>query len=110
MSFLQHQGRYLFPALVAISLAVALGWCEALRRERALYVSALLLAGAVMMKVAGLLPNWPLLMLLVTAIAFAIRRFLPQSWNPTVHSFPYLFLIALDVTALFLFIVPQLGR
>ena len=109
-SFLQHQGRYLFPALVAISLAVALGWCEVLRRARALYVSTLLLAGAAILRLVGLLPNWPLLMSLVTAIAFAIRRFLPISWNPAVHSFPYLFLIALDVTALFLFIVPQLGR
>jgi 4-amino-4-deoxy-L-arabinose transferase-like glycosyltransferase len=109
-SFLQHQGRYLFPALVAISLAVTLGWRDVLRRGRALYVSALLLIGAAILRLAGLLPSWPLLISLVSAIAFAIRRFLPQSWSPAVHAVPYLFLISLDIAALFLFIVPQLGR
>jgi hypothetical protein len=49
-------------------------------------------------------------MMVVAAVAFAIRHFLPRSWNPAVGSSPYLFLIALDLAALIFFIMPQLGR
>jgi 4-amino-4-deoxy-L-arabinose transferase-like glycosyltransferase len=34
--FVQHQGRYLFPALVPLSLALALGWWTIVRRAGAL--------------------------------------------------------------------------
>jgi hypothetical protein len=106
--FLQHQGRYLFTALVPISLAVALGWREALRRERALLLAALLLSAAAILRLAGLLPNWPLLMLIAAAFAFAARRFLPARWDPAIQAVPYLLLIPLDLACLFLFVVPQL--
>lgn len=36
LQFVQHQGRYLYPALLPISLAVALGWSHVLRRWRVL--------------------------------------------------------------------------
>jgi hypothetical protein len=107
-NFLQHQGRYLFPALVPISLAVALGWREALRRERAIVLAVLLLVATVVLRLAGLLSNWLMLMLVVSAAAFGIRRFLPRSWDALVHAVPYLSLILLDIASLFLFIVPQL--
>ncbi len=107
--FVQHQGRYLFTALVPISLAVALGWREALRRERAWPLAALLLVSAAVLKLAGLLPNWPLLMLIVTAVALAVRRFLPTRLDPFIQTCPYLLLILLDLASLFLFIVPQLA-
>jgi hypothetical protein len=106
--FLQHQGRYLFTALVPISLAVALGWREALRRERALLLAALLLSAAAILRLAGLLPNWPLLMLIAAAFAFAARRFLPARWDPAIQAVAYLLLIPLDLACLFLFVVPQL--
>jgi hypothetical protein len=107
-SFVQHQGRYLFPALVPISLAAALGWREVLHRKRALSLVALLVATAIILWVVGVLTAWPLLMLVIAAVAFGIRRFLPHSWDPMVHAVPYLLLILLDVVSLFLFIVPQL--
>jgi 4-amino-4-deoxy-L-arabinose transferase-like glycosyltransferase len=109
LGFLQHQGRYLFRALVPISLAVALGWREVLRRERAWQMVLLLLGSAIVLRLAGLLPNWPLLMLVAAALAFVIRRFLPRRWDPVVHAFPYLLLVLLDLASLFLFIVPQLA-
>jgi len=109
-NFLQHQGRYLFPALVPISLVVTLGWREALHREHALPMAALLLVGAVVLKLGGWLPNWPLLMLGVAATAFALCHFLPPRWDPLVHACPYLLLIPLNLASLFLFIVPQLAR
>jgi 4-amino-4-deoxy-L-arabinose transferase-like glycosyltransferase len=108
ITFLQHQGRYLFPALVAIGLAVALGWREALRREHALPLAAGLLAAGVVLRLTGLLSNWPFLMLGATAVALAARRLLPRRWDPLVQAVPYLFLILLAGLSLFLFIVPQL--
>jgi 4-amino-4-deoxy-L-arabinose transferase-like glycosyltransferase len=107
-NFLQHQGRYLFRALVPIGLAVALGWREVLRRDRAVLFAILSLAGAIGLRLAGLLPAWPLLMLVVTAAAFAMRRFLPPRWDPLVHATPYALLILLDLVSLFFFVVPQL--
>jgi len=107
--FLQHQGRYLFRALMPLGLAAALGWREALRRERAWALVALILLCALALKVAGLLPNWTLLMLAATAAALAVRRFSPARWDPLIHACPYLFLALLDLTSLFLFVVPQLA-
>ena len=106
--FVQHQGRYLFTALIPIGLAMALGWREALRRERAWPLAALLLVSAVLLKLAGLLTNWPLLMLAVTVVALTARRFLPARLDPIVHACPYLLLILLDLASLYLFVVPQL--
>ncbi len=107
--FVQHQGRYLFTALIPIGLAVALGWRETLRRERAWPLVALLLVFAAGLRLAGLLPNWPLLMMLAAAIALVIRRFLPRSLDPFVQACPYALLVALDLACLFLFILPQLA-
>jgi 4-amino-4-deoxy-L-arabinose transferase-like glycosyltransferase len=108
-SFLQHQGRYLFRALVPIGLAVAIGWRELAQRERALPLAGLLLVGGMLLRVVGLLSNWGLLILFLTALAFVIRRFLPSRWDPLTHAAPYLFLILLDLASLFLFVVPQLA-
>ena len=107
-SFLQHQGRYLFPALVPISLAVALGWREALRRDQALPLAFLAVLSAIFLALAGGLSTWLLLMLGATAGALAARRFLPPAFDPLVHAVPYLLLVPLDLACLFLFIVPQL--
>jgi hypothetical protein len=106
--FLQHQGRYLFTALMPISLAAALGWHEALRREHTWPVISLLLLGTVSLGLAGLLSKWLLVMLLTTTIAVVLRRFLPRQLDPAVQACPYLLLFVLDLASLFLFIVPQL--
>ena len=109
LQFVQHQGRYLFTALVPISLAVVLGWRETLSREHAWPLAAVLLAGAAVLKLLGLLPNWPLLMLIVTAAALAVRRFLPQKLDPFVQACPYALLIFFDLASLYLYVVPQLA-
>jgi hypothetical protein len=109
-SFLQHQGRYLFPALLPIGLAVALGWREALRRRWALLLAALAVASAAVVLVAGAPSTWLLAMLLGTGAALAVRRFLPRAWDPLVQVCPYLLLVLLDAVCLFLFIVPQLAQ
>ncbi|MGD9046804.1 MAG: hypothetical protein PVF77_02010 [Anaerolineae bacterium] len=109
LQFVQHQGRYLFIALIPISLVAALGWREVLRRERGWPLAAALLGGAVVLKLAGLLPNWPLLMLIVAAAALAVRRFLPPKLDPFVQACPYVLLIFFDLASLYLYIVPQLA-
>ncbi len=106
--FLQHQGRYLFTALVPLSLAVALGWREALRREHAWPLAALLILSTALLGLAGLLPKWPLAMLAAAAVALVIRRFLPRRLDSVIQACPYFLLLALDLASLFLFIVPQL--
>jgi 4-amino-4-deoxy-L-arabinose transferase-like glycosyltransferase len=107
--FVQHQGRYLFTALLPIGLAAALGWREALRRERAWPLATVLLVGAATLRLTGLLPNWPLLMLVAAAVALAVRRFLPRRLDPFIQACPYLLLILLDLASLFFFIRPQLA-
>ena len=106
--FLQHQGRYLFPALLPIGLAVALGWREALRRERAVAMAVVALITAIGLALAGRLAAWASAMLVGLALVLAIRRFLPTRWNPVAQLAPYLFLAPLDLVCLLLFIVPQL--
>jgi len=112
--FVQFQGRYLFTALAPIGLAAAVGWREALRRERAWLLAALLIGGAAAVAVGSLLAGdlaaWPALMLGAAGVALAARRLLPRRWDPAVEALPYLALIPLDVACLFLFIVPQLAR
>lgn len=113
LQFVQFQGRYLFPALAAIGLAAAIGWHEALRRERAWLLARLLVAAAAGVALLGLLwgdlPGWLLGMLLAAAAAFAVRASLPERWSPAVQAMPYAALVVLDLVCLFLFIVPQLA-
>jgi len=109
LGFLQHQGRYLFRALAAVSLGAALGWREVLQRRLAWPLAAALLASAALLRLTGLLSNWPTMMLAATAALLAIRRFLPRALDPALHAMPYLALIALDGASLFLFIAPQLA-
>ena len=68
----------------------------------------LLLIAALGLRLAGLLPNWPLLMLAVTIVGLVLRRFLPQSWDPAVQAVPYITLVLLALISLFFFIIPQL--
>ena len=46
LGFIQHQGRYLFPALPAWSLLFAWGWWAVFERRASLTAGAVLLAGA----------------------------------------------------------------
>jgi 4-amino-4-deoxy-L-arabinose transferase-like glycosyltransferase len=109
MGFLQHQGRYLFRALVPISAVAALGWREVLQRDRAWQIAAVILVSAALLKLMGLLPNWPLLMMVAAAVALVARRFLPTRWNPLVQATPYVLLVLFAVLSLFLFVIPQLA-
>ena len=45
IGFIQHQGRYLFPALAAWSLLFAMGWWAVLERRASILAGGILLAG-----------------------------------------------------------------
>ncbi len=108
-TFLQHQGRYLFRALLPIGLAVAAGWRQALRRDSALPLAGLFLLAGLLLRGLGWVGNWLLLMLVVMAALLGVRRLLPQRLDPLVQAAPYLGLVALDLASLFLFVMPQLA-
>jgi hypothetical protein len=109
MTFLQHQGRYLFRALLPIGLALALGWRQALRRESALPLAVLFLLSGLALRGLGWVGNWPLLMWGAMAALLAVRRVLPRRLDPAVQASPYVALVVVALASLFLFVVPQLA-
>ncbi|MEZ4768481.1 MAG: glycosyltransferase family 39 protein [Caldilineales bacterium] len=119
--FVQPQGRYLFPALPAIGLAVALGWHEALRPAAARWAGLVLIASAALAGVIGWLRagvnTWSVALLGGAGAAFlawslAAARF-STAWRRrlTVAAFvlPFALLALLDGAALVWFILPQLA-
>ncbi|MYH62804.1 MAG: DUF2142 domain-containing protein [Caldilineaceae bacterium SB0675_bin_29] len=67
LGFIQHQGRYLFPALPAWGLLFALGWWTVLERRASLTAGGILLVGAgahfvVAMLAGGAADRWTVLL------------------------------------------------
>jgi len=110
LRFVQHQGRYLFPALIPIGLAFALGLREILARGNAKAVTLLFLAGVLILVAKGLVTGdfnkLSISLLGGAAAAFGIKAFLPEQYDDLVFALPYLGLLALDLICLFKFIVP----
>lgn len=108
--FVQHQGRYLFPALVPLGLFFALGLREVLAKERAQVMAALCLLALLVLAAKGLLTSdfnkWSMTLLGGTALAFGLKTLLPERYDDFVFALPYLGLFVLDVVCLFGFIVP----
>jgi 4-amino-4-deoxy-L-arabinose transferase-like glycosyltransferase len=117
LGFVQHQGRYLFPALLPISVMVALGWQQILRPVTSL-VGVLLLflwlvASASLGALAGTLNLWSMA-LLAAAIVFLLANVsLALRWRQgqpvtLFYAAPFIFLALLDVLIPFLYIMRQL--
>jgi hypothetical protein len=108
--FVQHQGRYVFPALVPLGLFFALGWQEVLAEKRAKVIAALCLLALLFLAAKGLLTNdfnkWSMALLGGTALAFGLKTLLPERCDGFAFALPYLGLFALDAICLFGFIVP----
>jgi len=111
--FVQHQGRYLFPALVPIGLAFSLGLREVLAREGAKAMAVLFLAAASVLVVKGLATGdfnrLSIVALGGGAAAFAAKASLPSRYDGLAFALPYLGLFALDLICLFGFIIPCLA-
>ncbi len=113
VTFVQHQGRYLFPALMPIGLAFALGWREALRPRMSRWLAVLLgflvLALAVVGLVTGDWPMWSLVFSAAGALGLFIRPWLPRRLDSLLFALPFIGLAVLDLVSLFVFIVPKLS-
>ena len=110
LKFVQHQGRYLFPALIPIGLAFALGLREILARGNAKAMAFLFLAGVLILVAKGLVTGdfnkLSISLLGGAAAAFGIKALLPEQYDDLVFALPYLGLFALELICLFKFIVP----
>jgi 4-amino-4-deoxy-L-arabinose transferase-like glycosyltransferase len=112
LSFVQFQGRYLFPALAPIGLFATLGLREILSRRWAWLGAGLCGIAAVWMGLGGALngglDKWGLLIAGGGTIALAARRWLPARCDDWVLAAPFAGLAALSTYSLFAFIVPYL--
>lgn len=119
--FVQPQGRYLFPALPAIGLAIALGWQEALRPAAARWAGIVLIVSAALAGLIGWLRlgvnSWSVALLGGAGAALLVWSLVvvrvSPSWRErlTAAAFvlPFALLALLDVAALAWFILPQLA-
>lgn len=121
IQFLQHQGRYLFTALVPIAIACASGWETALRPQASRWLAALLVLFAIGLAAWGVLagiglPKWPLALTTTLAAAFALVSLAkaPQATSRAVAiplpMIPFALMPLLDLYALYGAIMPQLTR
>ncbi|MCP4164452.1 MAG: glycosyltransferase family 39 protein [Chloroflexi bacterium] len=113
LGFVQHQGRYLFPALVPISIAFAIGLNGLFSPQGSRWGAIVAIGLVAIMGLLGLATGgpdkWALLMALLAAIVLGLHsRFalLPQRLLTTAT---LVLLIVIDLYALFGVVVPQLG-
>lgn len=113
LQFVQHQGRYLFPALIPMGLIFALGLSEVLACPRAWLMAGLCLVGALLLIAKGVLLSdsgeWIIAFIVGAGMLFLLRGLLPKAWDGWVNGLPYGGLFVLDFICLFGFIVPGLS-
>ena len=111
--FVQHQGRYLFPALVPLGLAFACGWQELTRppAARAAAAGLALAAGglAAWSATHGALDKWAVALSLGGAAGLAFLSGLPPWGRQAAFWLLFGALWALDLVCLFFFVVPALA-
>ena len=112
LSFYQAQGRYLYPALIPLALAWALGLQSVLDRRNALLIGISLAAATVVSGVKLLCASgsqWRLV-LLGGGTAFVWgQRVLPERLKNCWFALPCVLLAALSAVSPFWFIVPYLS-
>lgn len=122
--FVQPQGRYLFPALPAISLAFAAGWWAVVHRPGAARPAATALGVAALAAVAwGMgqegINKWSLLIFGAAALALGGWSWLTARAIPAngrgqlprvlVYALPFAAMAGLSLFALYAFVLPQLS-
>jgi 4-amino-4-deoxy-L-arabinose transferase-like glycosyltransferase len=111
--FVQHQGRYLFTALVPFGLFFSLGLREILNRGRARWMALFLLISVLALIAKGFLTGdlnkLSLIFLGGACLAFGVKALIPPKYDDVIFALPYLGLFCLDVVCLFGFIVPYFG-
>ncbi len=112
LTFVQHQGRYLFTALPLVGLAAAAGLEQLLDHKLAVITALCMLLTLLVVGIVGLLsgdlPLWSMALFGTAMIALPVVAFLPKTWRVLLGGGLLLVLAALDVWCLFGFIVPIL--
>jgi len=114
LTFVQHQGRYLFPALIPLALGAALGLEWLLAPHTARWAAAALAGVGVLLLVWGILQGDLALIPTATAFGLAALVGLPLLWPAAGRWATVAWLgaglVVLNLHALFGAIVPMLGR
>ncbi|MGC9521622.1 MAG: ArnT family glycosyltransferase, partial [Anaerolineae bacterium] len=113
LTFVQHQGRYLFSALPLVALSAALGWKRLLERQLAIATALVLLLLTAALGIFGVVtgdpPLWPMMMLAGGTVMLPALAFLDDRWYPVVGGGFLVGMVGLDLWCLFGFIVPMLS-
>jgi hypothetical protein len=113
LKFVQHQGRYLFTALSALSLGAALSLQELLHPPTARKLALALLLVSLLVGVQGLLSGdwhkWTLAMLIPVTAFFMAAGWLPAPLRRFLPFLLYLAFLILDLLCLFRYIIPALS-
>ena len=108
--FVQHQGRYLFPALPPLALAMALGLEETLRPTRARLFALLcalgIAASLAVILITGRTFKTLSLLLGLSGLAYVVVWRLGPRWGRVWQVGVYLALVVLDFVCLYRFIIP----
>ena len=111
--FVQHQGRYLFPALGPLALAVSLSVLELSKPQVSRLVALLLLLGAALGAglgaMTGDVPGWTILLLVIAAAGLSVTAWLPARWRWLPAACLYLALLVLNPVLVHEYIVPALS-
>ncbi len=112
LTFVQHQGRYLFLALVPLALGAALSLREVLRPRTARLLAGLLLLVSLLLfahgAVSGGMPRWSPALLIAGAAFLASAGWLPARWQWLPPGLLYAGSVTLDLICLFTYIIPCL--
>ena len=112
LSFYQAQGRYLFPALIPLSLAWSLGLRKALHPEGAATIGLTLALGTMLGAIQWLLhtgSKWWVAVSGLGMVYVGMGRALPACMRNWLFAAPYLLLALLCVGSPFWFIIPYLA-
>ncbi|MCD6288953.1 MAG: glycosyltransferase family 39 protein [Anaerolineae bacterium] len=113
LTFVQHQGRYLFPALPAWGLCFAWGLDQALRSRPSRWIGGLLLGLALAYVALGVtrghVGKWGTILSASAGVVLIANSLLPRRWHGPIVALAYVGMGGLDLLALFRFIIPQLS-
>jgi 4-amino-4-deoxy-L-arabinose transferase-like glycosyltransferase len=108
VTFVQFQGRYLFPGLIPLGLLVVIGWRAVLTRRYALLAAATGLGVTALALAGGSLNRWTLGIGGGASVVLALRRWLPPTWDAWWWMLPLVGLAGLAGYSLFAYVVPNL--
>ncbi len=108
LSFVQHQARYLFPAIPVIALLFAAGLDAVVRQPWVSRAAAGVLALVWLLSLVAGADRWTLLLLAVGIVILLVLPLL-RRWSGLVYAVPFVGMALLAVVSLFWFVVPVLG-